>query len=283
MSTENPDISVHIIESGTMEVDGGAVFGIIPKVIWEKRMKPDSRNRVRLGIRQVLVKGPDFRLLIDTGAGTKLPPDARGGFRLSESRSWSDRLSPFGVGPDEITHVVLTHLHFDHVGGASEFDAERNSILPAFPNAELFVDRNEWAFGLQCDERSRGSYLLRDLLPLQAAGKVRFTTGDQEIIGGVSTVRTGGHTADHRMVVLRHRGLRIFFPGDICPTRHHLNPAWRSAIDLFPLESERAQRKMIEQALKEDHRIVFSHDPDGGWYRITGSPRFPRAEGADAP
>ncbi|MBF0410888.1 MAG: MBL fold metallo-hydrolase [Candidatus Riflebacteria bacterium] len=262
---------IDILHEGTMRVDGGGVFGIIPRHLWEKKAACDSKNRVLLGLRQLLIRGRESNILIDTGAGTKLNQRFREIFSIVNPPPWKARLKPFGLAPEDITHVIFTHLHFDHSGGATIFSENEQDVLPSFPNAKYIVQSGEWNEACITNERSRRSYFFEDFLPIQHEGKLKLINGDHEIYDGIKVCITGGHTRFHQMVVIKSGGRRIICPGDIFPTSNHVFTAWETSFDQFPHDTLEYKKTLLSKYLNTDTLFFFGHDPDGELKRITGT------------
>jgi len=262
---------IYLLREGSMLVDGGAAFGPVPRLRWEKRVPPDENHRIPLETRQLLVRGREFNLLIDTGIGNKLDEGRRAIYGIRIFNSIEERLYAFGLAPKDITHVILTHLHNDHSGGATVFSKGRTHLLPAFPNAKYFVQKGEWIEAEVPDETTRVSYSLENYLPLALEGKLELIEGDKEILEGVHTIVTGGHTAFHQMVKIVYGSRSLYFPGDLVPTAFHIPLSWRSAVDLFPRQLMAAKRKLFEEIIGTDNLVVFSHDRDGEFRKISGS------------
>ena len=272
------DLDIAILHEGIMHADGGVVFGNVPKTLWEQKVAPDNRNRVPLGINQLLVRGDHFVLLVDCGIGSQLPRRLTEVYGIERLQTWEERLAPHGIGCDEVTHVVLTHLHYDHCGGATTEDARTQDVRPQFPYARYFVQRGEWEDACRPNERTRASYRFRNFLPLAEAGKVEFLEGNADILEGIRVSVSGGHTRYHQMVLIERPAGKVFFPGDICPTPHHLTFTWQCAADLFPLDTMNARKWFLHQTIGTPSHTVFAHDPRPGFRRIGGSLDAPISE-----
>lgn len=254
------ELEISILTEGTQKLDGGAVFGMIPKRLWEKRMQPDGQNRVTLGLHQLLVRGKGFVLLVDAGIGDKLSPRQREYCDITRQFSWEERLAPHGIAISDVTHLVLTHLHFDHVGGATRFTDDRRECVPVFPQARHIVQFGEWNDACRPNERTRVSYIPHAVIPLQETGRLELVSGDIEILPGIHLKVTGGHTAHHQMVFIESNGQKLAWPADLCPTSCHLNAIWQSAFDTRPMESLRARQRFIDQVVNTKTIVVFNHD-----------------------
>ena len=210
------------------------MFGVIPKPLWEKVKPADERNRVAMDMNSLLIRDADHVVVVETGAGSKLPAKQREIFGIETPRLL-DELKARGVGPAQVTLVVNTHLHFDHSGGNTYRDGEK--IVPTFPRASYVFQRLEWEDAMHANERTRGSYLPDDYAPLEAVGKLELIDESVEIIPGVRLDRVQGHTRGTQTVRVSDRGETLFFSSDFMPDRHHLPLPWISAFDLFPLET----------------------------------------------
>lgn len=257
---------VDILHEGQMLVDGGIAFSGMPRSEWEIFAKPDTRNRIQLGINQLLVRGNGFNMLVDTGLGDKIRTRKRELMGLSPARKMHERLHPFGLTPEDITHVVFSHLHYDHCGGATELVG--NEVRPVFSNASFYIQTDEWNAAINPDEISRSSYYLHDFLPLYETGKLKFISGDLEIAEGIFIEVTGGHTAAHQIVRIEDKQMRLIYPADICPTPFHLSPERREAFDLFPCATLAARKILIRRAIRPDTLLVFSHSTIGSFFRL---------------
>ena len=281
---EQPDLRVHrlalgdlqltILYDGPFKLDGGAMFGIVPRALWEKRAHPDDRNRIQLVMRPLLVEAEWGRLLIDCGAGEKLPAKALDMYGFDRSRGLDVALGEAGVEPGSIDAVLATHLHFDHFGGATARVDDR--LVPRFPRARYLIRAAEWEDATHTHERNRSSYIADDFVPLQLAGVVDFFGRDQMIRPGVRVVRTGGHTGQHQIVFLESGGKTAVFVADLIPTTAHLPDAWIMGYDLFPMETLTFKQRFIREAIERDYLILIEHDPRiaAGYIREKNGKRF---------
>ncbi|NLI76978.1 MAG: MBL fold metallo-hydrolase [Candidatus Riflebacteria bacterium] len=274
---------VYLLSGDHLKWDGGSVFGIIPRSAWAQKLPPDDRNRVTLGVNQLLVKGPDFLALVDTGVGTRLTERQREVRGAGHPRPWAERLAPLGLTPADVTHVIFTHLHTDHAGGATVFSDDRQEVLPAFPRAAFLVQEGEWQDACAPPDGEANAYRFADFLPLLESGRLVRLRGNQRPLPGVFLQVTGGHTRHHQMVRITDGQDVLFFPGDICPTPFHLGLSWKTSYDQFPLETLAARRNLLGKALGQDVLVVFSHDPRPAFRRLTGSLEHPTTVACDAP
>ncbi len=255
-----PELRTRNISDGRFRLDGGAMFGVVPKVLWEKNDPADAENRILLGLNCLLVDGPGFRLLVDTGVGNKEGDAFADMFALERERDLFDELADAGVAPDSVTHVVNTHLHFDHCGGNTRLDAQGVAV-PAFPAARHIVQRGEWEDALRPHERSRSSYLARNFLPIEEAGLLDLVEGQVEILPGITLLPTPGHTAHHQSLLLElPGGRRLFHAADLIPTSSHLALPWIMSYDLEPLRTLETKRAIMARARDEDWLWFFEHE-----------------------
>jgi glyoxylase-like metal-dependent hydrolase (beta-lactamase superfamily II) len=253
------DIDVRHIHGGNFYLDGGAMFGVVPKPLWEKKSSPDLRNRIRLAASSLLVRAANKNILIETGNGTKWTPKLRDIYGVQEGDPLIDNLAASGVRPDQIDLVVNTHLHFDHAGGNTRLINDK--AVPTFPNAQYIVQAAEIAHATNPTERDRASYFEENFLPIQQSGQWHAISGDKEILPGISAIRIPGHNADIQAIKLTG-GKTIFFVADLFPTRHHLALPWIMAYDLYPLQTLETKRKWLQTIVQEGWIVVFGHDPD---------------------
>jgi glyoxylase-like metal-dependent hydrolase (beta-lactamase superfamily II) len=250
------NIELHPLSDGHFRLDGGAMFGIVPKPLWEKLSPADARNRIELSLNPLLIKTPAKNILVDTGIGTK--HDARFSEMYAIDHRWTlpESLKEVGLTTAEIDYVIPSHMHFDHMGGATI--KEGGSIVPTFPKATFLVQRKEWEAAFLENPRSKGSYIPDDYLPIEK--RVKLLDGDEEIVPGVCVRHTNAHTQGHQVTFIEQNGLKAVYLGDLMPTSAHLKPAWCMGYDLFPLEVARIKQQFLEQAAREGWIIIFDHD-----------------------
>ncbi|HXH24566.1 MAG TPA: methylmalonyl-CoA epimerase [Vicinamibacterales bacterium] len=253
------DLQLTVLHDGGFRLDGGAMFGVVPKPLWERAAPPDDRNRIQMAMRPLLVEADWGRLLVDCGAGDKMGPKQRDIYALDRRAHLDHALAEAGLSVESIDIVLATHLHFDHMGGATARAGGR--LVPRFPKARYVVRAGEWHDATHPHERNRASYLADDFVPLEPAGVVEFIDEDRTIRPGVRVVRTGGHTAHHQIVFLESGNRTAVFAADLIPTTAHLQDAWVMGYDLFPLETLAFKKRLIRDAIEREYLVVFEHDP----------------------
>ena len=253
------DLEVISLCDGSFRLDGGAIFGVVPRSIWAGRFVPDEDNRVELAVRQLIVRGTRT-MLIDAGFGDKTDETFRRNFVVERGRNLDHALADAGIGVEDIDIVLATHLHWDHAGGFTVREPD-GRLRPRFPRARYIVRRGEWEDATHPNARTRGNYLQDDFVPLMSAGVLEMVDDDQTIMPGVKVRRTGGHTAHHQMIMIESNGQRAAFPADLMPTAAHLSPAWIAAVDLFPMETLAAKQSFVDEAAAHRILVFFDHDP----------------------
>jgi glyoxylase-like metal-dependent hydrolase (beta-lactamase superfamily II) len=254
-------MAVQVVSGGKLSADGGNVFGVVPKTIWSKLYTPDESNRIRQETNCVLVQTPDYKVLIDTGYGSKSSAKQKANFCLQEGLPIVENLKSLGVEPSEIDVVILSHLHFDHAGGSTRF-ADDNRLVPTFPNARYVVQRIEWDDATAQLPELAGAYFLDDFTPLAETGRLQLVEGDCEVVPGVSVRLTGGHTRGHQAIYIRDGDECVVCPADLCPTAHHVRRLWTMAYDQFLLATRVAKYRLLQEAADNGWLVVFPHDPE---------------------
>lgn len=253
------DIQVHVLSDGGFALDGGAMFGVVPRVVWEKTDPPDEKNRVALGLNVALIESGGKRILVDTGMGDKWGEKESRMYRLDRAQTLLGSLHALGLAPGDIDVVVNTHLHFDHAGGNTRM--VEGKAVPTFPRARYVVQMGEWEDATHPHERSRASYREENFVPLAESRQLDTVQGEVEIAPGVRVVPVGGHTAYHQMVVVEGGGQTLAIPTDLLPTTSHLPLPFVMAYDLFPVGTLEAKRRLLERAAHERWLLLFYHDP----------------------
>ena len=263
---------IHAIQAGGQALDGGAMFGVVPKPLWERRIAPDARNRIQLGMRCLLIEHDIGPILIDNGAGNKEDPkfhDIYGVENAGEKNGTrlEDGLRSVGLRAEDIVLVIDTHLHFDHAGGNTRRD-ESGAIRPTFPNARYVVQEGEYHYATHTNERTAGSYFAHNFVPIAEAGLFDFVAGEREIAAGVRALPTPGHTPHHQSILIESAGERALFIADLAPTSAHLPLAWIMGYDVEPLVTLETKRRVLARAADEGWLVVFEHDAKTAWSTI---------------
>lgn len=248
------------LSDGFFRLDGGAMFGVVPKPLWERRAPADARNRIKLGVRPLLVRG-ERTMIIDAGIGGKMDAKSADIYGLDRSRHLDHALAEAGVAATQIDIVLASHLHFDHAGGFTRFDGE-GGVVPSFPNARYVVRTAEWEDATHPHERNRASYLQDNFVPLAESGVLDLVAGDAPIMPEVRVVRTGGHTMHHQIVMIESGGRTAVFAADLIPTTAHIDEAWIMGYDLYPMDTLAFKRRFVRDAIDREYLIFFEHDPE---------------------
>jgi glyoxylase-like metal-dependent hydrolase (beta-lactamase superfamily II) len=289
------ELELHSLLDGFFGLDGGAMFGVVPKPVWERTNPADSRNRIRLASRPLLVVAGNERILIDTGIGDKWDEKARDIYHIEKTDTVESSLAKAGYKAEDVTRVVLTHLHFDHAGATTKLD-DSGRPVPRFPNARHYVQQKEWEAAVNPNRRSRASYRPEDFLPVRDAGLLELVDGPLELVPGLELLPTGGHTPGHQIAVLTDnsevRGqkpefrvteqpvrtpgsghsiprspdpsipVRAVFWGDLIPTSSHVATPCIMGYDLHPLETMEQKERLVRQAIAGHWLSFMEHDPD---------------------
>jgi glyoxylase-like metal-dependent hydrolase (beta-lactamase superfamily II) len=254
------NLEVTPLSDGSFRLDGGAMFGVVPKPLWERRAPADERNRIRLGVRPLLVRG-ERTMIIDAGIGTKMDPKSEDIYGIDRARNLDHALDEAGITPAAIDIVLASHLHFDHAGGFTVRDGT-GAVVPRFPRARYIMRTAEWEDATHPHERNRASYLQENFVPLAHAGVLDLVPGDGAIMPGVRVVRTGGHTMHHQIVMIESGGRTAVFAADLIPTTAHVDEAWIMGYDLYPMDTLAFKRAFVREAIDREYLIFFEHDPE---------------------
>lgn len=265
-------LRIHAIQAGGQQLDGGAMFGVVPKTLWSRRLSADDRNRIPMGMRCLLVEHDDGLVLIDTGSGNKETQKFHDIYGIENAGAdhrtmLEDGIRAAGHSSDDVRLVINTHLHFDHAGGNTWRDGE-DQVRATFPNARYVVQRGEYEYATHTNERTAASYFPPNWDAIIAADRFDFVVGNQELLPGIDVRLTPGHTPFHQSVILRSGGETAVFLGDVVPTAHHLPLPWIMGYDVEPLVTLESKRSLLADALRDDWLLIFEHDAHTGFGRL---------------
>jgi glyoxylase-like metal-dependent hydrolase (beta-lactamase superfamily II) len=267
-------LRVHALQAGLQLLDGGVMFGVVPKTLWERKISADEKNRIRLGMRCLLVEHPDGLVLIDTGAGDKESEKFYGIYGIENSpvgtagpTQLESALAEAGYSASDVSLVINSHLHFDHSGGNTR-RGDDGAPTPSFPNARYVARRGEWDWAHHTNERTAASYFGHNYDPLRATGQLELVDGDEEIVSGISVRRTPGHTPHHQGILIESGVDRLFFLADLAPTTAHVPLPWIMGYDVEPLVTLETKRRIWAEAASEGWTLMFEHDATNAFGRI---------------
>jgi glyoxylase-like metal-dependent hydrolase (beta-lactamase superfamily II) len=254
------DFELTAVSDGIYHLDGGAYFGVVPKVLWERKLKADERNRVRSGLNSVVVRGSGQTILIETGIGNKISD------KMAEiygrPAKLLENLAAAGVSPEDVDIVINSHLHFDHCGWNTV--RRDGKIVPTFPRAKYYAQAGEWRHAHQ-GQRDAVSYMTENYDPLVESGQMQLLTGDGEIAPGVSVRVYPGHTRDMQAVMVQSGGKTACYISDLIPTSAHLELNWVMGFDLYPVETIESRKRYYAEAIPGKWLTMFTHDPEVPW------------------
>lgn len=253
-------MNLYTINTGLFKLDGGAMHGVVPKSLWNKLNPADESNLCSWAMRCLLVETEGRLILIDTGIGDKQDAKFFSHYHLHGEGSLTGSIKSAGFSPDEITDVFLTHLHFDHVGGAVMKAGEQ--LLPAFKNARYWSNEQHWDWAIQPNEREKASFLKENILPIRESGQLHFFEGKDgdEFLPGFNIRMVNGHTESMMLPLLNYKGNKILYCADLLPSMHHLPLPWVMAYDTRPLETLKEKKSLLNQAIEENWLLYFEHD-----------------------
>lgn len=256
------DYRVEIVPDTEFRLDGGAMFGVVPRNLWSRVCPPDDQNRIRINLNCVFIDTGEERILIETGIGDKWSPKHSEMYGIDRKRPLGESLrSITGCAPEDITIVINTHLHFDHAGGNTMRNTAGEAV-PSFPNARYLISRAEFEHAENPTERDRASYLAENWQSLKESGQLELKAADYEVVPGLRMETHAGHNRTMQCWRLDRGGHTLFGFADLVPMRAHIQLPWIMGYDLFPLETLEAKKKLLPQAAREGWMCVFYHDPD---------------------
>lgn len=251
---------IYPVSDGQFRLDGGAMFGVVPKVLWEKCCHADELNRIPLSLSTLLVRAKGKNILVDTGLGSKEGDKFQRMFAVERTPTMLESLKRLGLGPDDIHLVINTHLHFDHAGGNTIRGGD-GSIRSTFPKARYMIQQGEFEDATRANERTMASYRTDNFTPIAQIDQWEFLHGDTEVVPGITAVVTAGHTRCHQSVKIQSEGETAFFLGDLIPTVSHLPLPYIMGYDLSPIQTLETKRWVLNQAFEEQWLLLFEHDP----------------------
>lgn len=252
---------IYGLRDGFFFLDGGAMFGVVPKTLWEKKFPADEKNRIKLALNSILIKTAKELILVETGIGGDLDPKFYDYYSVERKPGLMLSLEKLGYKAEDIDLVVNTHLHFDHCGGNTSKN-EKGEDAPTFPKARYIIQKGEWEDALHPSERDKASYLEQNFLPLEKYGLLQLVDGNKKISEGVEVIVVPGHTAHHQCLKVSNGGKVFFFLGDLVPTSAHVGLSYIMSYDLSPQQTLENKREYFEQAIEEDWILGFNHDPE---------------------
>ncbi len=256
---------VFTVESGYVWLDGGAMFGVVPKVLWSKTNPADELNRIQLALRTMVIKGDRRLILVDSGVGHKMNEKLQKIYNVDQTEHDLEKdLLKHGIHPEDVTDVIITHLHFDHVGGATTI--RDGKLQPTFPNAKYYVQGEQWYWANHPSEKDRASYMPENFKPIEEAGQLVELEGPKELFPGIQVLVMYGHTHGMQLVKVYDEQTTLLYCADLMPTASHIPLPYIMAYDNNPLITLEEKKRLLPQAVQENWILVFEHDP----FRVAG-------------
>jgi len=252
--------NLRIINSGFFGLDGGAMFGIIPKVLWQKTNPPDDANRIKLATRHLLLESSGKKIIIDVGMGTKWDEKLKKIYAVDENHTMAQALIGAGLKYEDITDVILTHLHFDHAGSSTTL--VNGKVIPTFPNAKYHVQKEQFDWAKKPSEKDKGSFVNDDFVPLAEEGVLNFTNGNEQFDDEIQFLVTNGHTFGQQLVKISDSSNTVLQCADLVPTISHIPVPYLMGYDVQPLVTVREKNEILSVAVEENWKLFFGHDPE---------------------
>jgi glyoxylase-like metal-dependent hydrolase (beta-lactamase superfamily II) len=265
-----------IITSGYFGLDGGAMFGVVPKPLWQKTNPSDERNRIKLSATHLILESDSRKIIIDTGMGNKMDEKFRQIYDVDENNSMDYALKQIGYSCDDITDVFLTHLHFDHTGGSTMI--ENGKVVPAFPNAKYYVQKKQYDWTINPSDKDKASYIKDNYVPLLDEGVLKFTSGDERFDDEIQFIETNGHTFGQQLINVSDSSNTLLFCADLIPTISHIPLPYIMGYDLQPMETLKEKTNILPLAAEENWILFFGHDPEVAFCTLINTEKGIRAD-----
>lgn len=254
-------MNLHIIDTGYFKLDGGAMFGVVPKTLWNKHNPADEKNLCSWSMRCLLIEDGNRLILVDTGLGDKQDDKFFGFYDLHGDATLIGSIKKTGFSPEDVTDVVLTHLHFDHVGGAAKYNTDKSVLLPTFPNATYWSNTSHWQWATNPNPREKASFLRENILPIQESGQLKFIDNEKSPFTNIDFIHVNGHTEQMMLPVIHYKNQKIIYAADLIPSSFHLPLPWVMSYDVRPLLTMQEKESVLKKAAEEKCILLFEHDP----------------------
>ncbi len=269
-------MKLYSIETGNLKLDGGAMFGVVPKSMWSKKYPVDENNLINLAMRCLLVVDGDRKVLIDNGIGDKQDEKFLKHFYLNGEETLESSLAELGLSKDDITDMVLTHLHFDHTGGSIEWNEDKTKLIPAFKNAKYWVSKAQWEWATKPNKREKASFLGENIQPMEESGQLNIIEKEGELFPNFNVKLFNGHTDGQVIPHIKYNGRTVVFMADLLPSTAHIPIPWVMAYDTRPLLTLKEKEKFYEEAIDNDYVLFFEHDILNECCTLQQTPKGPR-------
>ena len=253
--------TILVLEAGRFKLDGGAMFGVVPKVLWQKQKPADEKNRIAMATNVLLIQGEGRNILVDTGLGDKYNDRFKAIYAVEEAYNLDRALTAAGLRPEDITDVIITHLHFDHAGGNTVRDAN-GQLRPTFPNARYYVQRQQFEWANRPSEKDRASYFPENIIPIKEAGQLELLDEGGPLFPDIELLIVNGHTPGQQLVRVAGEERSLLFAGDLIPLAPQVAIPWIMAYDLYPMTTLQEKKEILARAADEECLIIFEHDRD---------------------
>ena len=276
MNMEIGKYKLKIITSSYFGLDGGAMFGVVPKVLWSRTNPSDDSNRIRLSAQHLILESDSRKIIIDTGMGNKWDEKSKSIYAVDENNSMESALKQIRYSRDDITDVILTHLHFDHAGGSTIL--ENGKPVPAFPNAKYYVQKRQYDQAINPSDKDRASYVKNDFIPLFEEGVLNLINDDEQFDDEIQFIKTNGHSFGQQLIKVSDSSNTILFCADLIPTVSHIPLPYIMGYDLQPLITMEEKKKILPLAADENWKLFFGHDPEVAFCTLMNTEKGIRAD-----